>query len=92
MTDMERIMMKRMEVESKKEEEMEKFINIQQELMSRIAELQQKLIDEQNHWQEQKKELDSRLQSYDHDLRYFMAKEQSKQKSEEFVPHDDSDK
>ena len=35
MTDMERIMMKRMEVESKKELEMEKSISIQQKLMEK---------------------------------------------------------
>ena len=36
MTDMERIMMKRMEVESKKELEMEKSISIQQKLMKKL--------------------------------------------------------
>lgn len=91
MTDMERIMIKRMNVESKKEEEMRKSINAQQELMKRIAELQQQLADEQNHWQEQQKEFNNILQSYDNDLRYYMEREESKQETE-FVSYDDSDK
>lgn len=91
MTDMERIMMKRMEVESKKELEMEKSISIQQKLMEKIAELQQQLADEQSHWQEQQKNFNSILQTYDNDLRYFMLKEESKQETES-VPYDDSDK
>lgn len=91
MTDMERIMMKRMEVESKKEKEMEKSIAVQQELMKKIAELQQQLADEQNHWQEQQKDFNSILQSYDNDLRYYMKREESKQETE-CVSYDDSDK
>ena len=91
MTNMERIMMKRISIENKKEAEMEKSISIQQELMKKIAELQQQLADEQNHWQEQQKEFNNILQSYDHDLRYFMEKEGSKQEIES-VSYDDSDK
>ena len=90
MTDMERIMMQRMEVEMEKEKEMEKSISIQQELMKKIAELQQQLADEQNHWQEQQKEFNSKLNCYDHDLKYYMEKE-SKQETE-CVSYDDSDK
>ena len=84
-------MMKRISIENKKEAEMEKSISIQQELMKKIAELQQQLADEQNHWQEQQKEFNNILQSYDHDLRYFMEKEGSKQEIES-VSYDDSDK
>ena len=91
MTKIEKIMMQRMEVENKKEKEMEKSIAIQQELMRKIAELQQQLADEQNHWQEQQKQFNNELSCYDHDLKYYLQKEESKQETE-FVSYDDSDK
>ena len=92
MTSIEKIMLGRMNVEMKKEKEMEKSIAVQQDLMRKIAELQQQLIDEQDRFKKQQEQFNNELSCYDHDLRYLMEKEQSKQKSEEFIPSDDSDK
>ena len=90
MTKIEKIIMQRMEVENKKEKEMEKSIAIQQELMRKIAELQQQLADEQNHWQEQQKQFNNELSCYDHDLKYYMMQKDTPEQKEE--SHDDSDK
>ena len=80
MTSIEKIIMGRMNVEMKKEKEMEKSIAIQQDLMKKIAELQQQLIDEQDRFKKQQEQFNNELSCYDHDLRYLMEKEQSKQK------------